>query len=372
MPGKYNEYKKQLVELIEVGQSKQVDFDYILNKLQVRHTLNSAFKKGIGREIDELIKNYLSEKDEPLLVKSIKHGSRTYFYWKDENAKNLVLDELVPEFSSEARAMAINFVEEHLSEFLPPKYIDELRYDFRHSEKLLRNKGGFREKSNATRRKLDFHPAGFAITPIEADCDRHYGFIFDCLESEVVFTALYDSIHNIPSKLTLSPQKITYLNHQIVVLCFIHEKKELKFFEIARLMDVTICSSEKYIQKSHENFESKHTLKARVHTWVKNYFSQVRIGDSSGMKIIEKEDEHCWVIEIEITLGKHFNNDKPDPFYFANFLGQFADSIEVLEPDCLKNEMKRRAQRNYSIYLEDSNNNIQTIAKSPFEMTGEK
>ncbi|MBA6350049.1 WYL domain-containing protein [Colwellia sp. BRX8-9] len=372
MSGKYNEYKKQLVELIKVGQSNQVDFEYILKSLQTKHTLNAAFIKGIRREIEELSKNYLSEKDEPLLVIAFTGGKKTYYYWQDENAKNLVLDELIPEFSSEARAMAINFVQEQLSEFLPPKYIDELRYDFRHSEKLLRKKGVFRDKLNAAKRKLDFHPAGFAITPIEADCDKQYAFIFDCLENEIAFTAQYDSIHNIPKKLTLSPQKITYLNHQVVVLCLMHEENELKFFEITRLKNVAVCSSKEYIQKSPDYFESKHTLKARVHTWVKNYFSRVQIGHGKAMKIIDQEDEHSWIIEIEIMLGKHFNNDKPDPFYFANFLGQFADSIEVLEPDCLRSEMIRRAKRNYSIYLDDCSDNIETISKSPFEMTGEK
>ncbi len=372
MSGKYNEYKKQLVELIKVGQPSQVNISQILNNLQLSHTLNKAFKKGIERQIERLSKNYLSEKDEPLLVIAATKGSETYYYWKNENAKNLVLDELVPEFSSEARAMAINFVQEQLSEFLPPKYIEELRYDFRHSEKLLRKKGVFREKSNAAKRKLDFHPAGFAITPIEADCDKHYAFIFDCLERDIAFTAQYDSIHNIPDKLTLSPQKITYLNHQVVVLCLMHEENELKFFEISRLKNVAVCNTSKYIQKSPDDFESKHTLKARVHTWVKNYFAQVQIGHGKAMEIIKEEDEHCWIIEIEIMLGKHFKNDRPDPFYFANFLGQFADSIEVLEPECLRNEMLRRAKRNYSIYLNADNNNVKTIAKSPFEMTGEK
>ena len=371
MSKKYNEYKKQLVELIKVGQANQIDFEYILENLQTQHIVNDGFKKGIRRELKTLAKNYLSHNEEPLLIITSTKGKKTSYYWEDESAKNTVLDELVPEFSSEARAMAINFVEEQLSEFLPPKYIQELRYDFRHAEKLLRKKAAFREKSNTSIRKLDFHPAGFAITPVEAKCDRHYAFIFDCLENEVAFSATYDSIHDIPSKLTLSPQKITYLNHQIVVLCFIHEIKELKFFEIARLMEVEIWSLGQYIQKSPEDIESTHILKARVHTWVKNYFTQVQIGHGLGMKIIKQEAEQCWIIETEIVLCKHFKNDEPDPFYFANFLGQFADSIEVLEPECLKDEMTRRAKRNYSIYLNDSSNNITTIGKSPFEMTGE-
>ena len=117
--------------------------------------------------------------------------------------------------------------------------------------------------------------------------------------------------------------------------------------------------------------KSRHRFQARAHTWVKNYFDSVQLGDS-GKVNIEQENDDCWIISAEIDLPNHFNDpEKPDPFFFANFLGMFADSIEVLQPQCLRDEMARRAQQYFSLYLDPDTDGTKVITSSPHDMANQ-
>jgi hypothetical protein len=55
-------------------------------------------------------------------------------------------------------------------------------------------------------------------------------------------------------------------------------------------------------------------------------------------------------IKGQIALPNHFNHDGPDIFDCVNFLSHYGDALEVLKPDFLRDEMKRRATNAAQLY----------------------
>ncbi|WJG09570.1 hypothetical protein [Aliiglaciecola sp. LCG003] len=74
-----------------------------------------------------------------------------------------------------------------------------------------------------------------------------------------------------------------------------------------------------------------------------------------------------WEIADAVLFPKHFKKQKPDGFYIANFLSMFADSIEVIEPTFLRDEMTRRSRALNQLYnhAEEDGKQISIIKQSP-------
>ena len=367
----YQQYRRNLVVSIGVGDEYAISLTQLIEKLNLTHLANKTFRKGINRELRKIEQLNLFK-----LIRE-KRSASDFFYWDDEDSKFGAIKSESPKWESHAHAMAYSFVEEHLIDFLPPSYVIELQEDFDLARAQLVESNKFRNKSVNFESKLLFHPSGYDLQTKMKLSDREHSIIYTALDECKVIVACYDSIHpQFSSKLTLSPQRLVYLNHQILLLCYEHETKLVKYFEINRLKKIQLVKNNKqefqYLDLS--KLETKIIFKARVHTWVKNYFDNVRLGAPHNTKMPVHEGGESWIIESEITLPNHFNSPDgfPDPFFFANFIGIFADSMEVLQPQCLRDEMIRRALAYSSLYLQTNNDNIAIISKSPHEMAGSK
>jgi len=363
----FSQYRKNIVSTIGVGENRSVSLTLILEKLGLSDLANTTFRKGMIREIAKI-----EQENQDKLLK-VKNGTSNFFYWDSEESKAGAIKGESPRWKSHAHAMAYSFIEDHLTDFLPPSYVEELQPDFDDARDQLMDSIRFRENSETARGKLVFHPSGYDLqTDVKLNPEEH-SIIYSALDESRVLLACYDSIHKQFSKeLMLSPQQLVYLNHQILLLCYEHDAKQVKYFEVNRLKSVKLADAKEVNFRKIElsELELNFKFRARVHTWVKNYFDNVRFGPKHKTKAPIYEGKESWIIESQITLPKHFNSkkEKPDPFFFANFIGIFADSMEVLEPACLRNEMIRRVQKHNKIYLEPENDNIETISESPHDM----
>jgi len=361
------QYRANIVSTIGVGENNSVSLTKIIEKLGLTDVEDTSFRKGMIREIEKI-----EHENQDKLLK-VKKGTSNYFYWDCEESKAGAIKRESPKWKSHAHAMAYSFIEDHLTDFLPPSYVDELQPDFDDARDQLMDSISFRENSETARGKLVFHPSGYDLqTDVNLNPEEH-SIIYSALDENRVLLASYDSIHKqFSKKVILSPQRLVYLNHQILLLCYEHGAKQIKYFEVNRLKSIQMADVREAEFKNIDlsNLESNFKFRARVHTWVKNYFDNVRFGPKHKRKTPIHEAKESWIIESQITLPKHFNSkkEKPDPFFFANFIGIFADSMEVLEPACLRNEMIRRAQKHSKIYLESENDNIATISESPHDM----
>ncbi|MEE4246205.1 MAG: WYL domain-containing protein [Kangiellaceae bacterium] len=362
-----SKYHAVTIQAIGVGKSEAKTIQQLMQSIT---TSDEISRDSIRKSISLTIKSL--ERDYPKRLKVIGNsgrGNKQLFYWSSSKAKLDAFEPYAPKFDSVPHAMALNFIEDHFSELLPPSYIDALTADFNAAANLIAHSKEFSPERDSLDTKISFEPSGYDVSSkmVEADSDRTA--IYNALNEEHVFQADYDSIHkDIGERITVSPQQIKYINHQILVMGYIHEVDKVKHFELSRLRNVTVKPIG-YSFKSIDlkQYQANHKFKARVHTWVKNYFDSVRMPDPHTYKA-KQESSETWVIETTITLPNHFNNlDKPDPFFFANFLGMFATSLEVLEPQCLRDEMQHRSKEFRSLYLSDSDP-VKVIERSPHRM----
>ncbi|MBA6350171.1 WYL domain-containing protein [Colwellia sp. BRX8-9] len=352
--------QEKLIEYIPVGQDNAIDMALLLKKFGVELTVGDkdafSFKRRMARYL-ESIQDYTDE------LKKLKQGRGNAFYWTTLAQKSEFLSEkFKPSMKSigENRSLALNMIENHLYDFLPPSVKSELSDDFDRAANYL-SKNTTRNNWQA---KLNFHPSGYPL--INNANDEFYNEIYSALESERVISIKYDSIHkSISNTLTISPQQLQYQNHQLLLLAYIHETSQLKYFEVPRILNFSIVTDKNMFYKKQNLDDWKVTLpfKAHVHTWVKNYFDNVSLGNN---QLYTQHSKETWIIEADITIPKHFKHNDPDPFFFANMLGMFADAMEVLEPECLRKEMIRRARQHQSLYLCEGDS-TDVLTRSPHE-----
>jgi hypothetical protein len=77
------------------------------------------------------------------------------------------------------------------------------------------------------------------------------------------------------------------------------------------------------------------------------------------------------MLEVSTQFPLHFDQTgRSDPFFFANYVGMFADAIKIIEPAFLADEIKRRSQSIANLYCsEDDEETLRIIDSSPKNMT---
>ncbi len=334
-----SEFKTAIVRSIDVGEDKAIKIkDLIESRLSGfrKETQDSfsSFKKNASR----IITSMLDDEGEGLL--RVKKGNAYLYYWASQKDK----DDAVEQFEmSEERAFAFAFIKEYLPELIPPHIFSALQTEFTKAEKVL-------DHSELTKylSKIDFNPMGYdmhsALDHESATIDERkaWQFVFDCTFDEKCFSAKYQSIHNSfdAKELILSPQRIVLLNQHLKVLAHEHNMNTTRYFEIGKLHDLT-ASKEQFIEVKKTEYESRERVSAICHTWVKTNFEATSLADKATFTKLKTND--CWLVEMELSFPIHFNRKEPDPFFIANYLSGFSDSIVVLQPEFLKQEMQRRA-----------------------------
>ena len=371
-------YNDSIKRIIGVGEAAKLTIAQIIEHPEFiredEHLAVADFKKEIRREIRRMIKELGSDLETGLMIlveeKPKGRGQQAYYYWASSPLKNVALGrEEISEDRLMARAIAFQFVDEYLKEFLPPSIIESLEADMDEANDDL-------HKAKFWQKKLQFHPSGFEVSPNpkivignEQDWDKTY----DALNNQYVIEVKYETLHKgiVPSSVSLSLQKIQYVNHKVMVLAYVHELDCVKTFEVARLRDIKQSSDYSFEHVDFNTYEKSYKFEARVNVSVKDYFKSVRFGHN--FKEAEYEADDSWIIKSTIKVPDHFSKDKqgPDPFAIANFLSGFADSMEVVKPDFLRKEMKRRAD-NLSKLYSDNIDSVPVISRSPHEQTGNK
>ncbi|QTH63328.1 hypothetical protein J1N51_11385 [Psychrosphaera ytuae] len=323
---------------IDVGEDKAIKIkDLIENRLSSfrKESQDSfdSFKKNASR----IITSMLDDEGEGLC--RVKKGNAYWYYWTSQKDK----DDAVEQFQmSEERAFAFAFIKEYLPELIPPHIFLALQTEFKKAEKVL-------DYSELTKylSKIDFNPMGYdmhsALDHESATIEERkaWQFVFDCTFNEECFSAKYRSIHDNYdyTPLILSPQRVVLLNQQLKVLAYEHKTKTTRYFEIRKLCEVK-KSNELFVAVKKVEYESREKFSAICHTWVKSHFESTSLNEKATFTKLETDN--CWLVEMELSFPIHFNRKEPDPFFIANYLSGFSDSIVVLEPKFLKNEMLRR------------------------------
>jgi hypothetical protein len=357
-------YKKSNDLVIKVNKGESEDKLTIKIKDEAKlFRASDAEKRRLQRTINDLIKSFgtiicLGEKNTPYK-----------YYWESSALKNVALGrEEISEERLMARAIAFQFVDEYLKEFLPPSIIKSLSDDLGEAKDDLKTRDFWRNK-------LQFHPSGFEVRPnpeIVIGYEDDWNQAYEALNKQYVIKVEYRTLHEgiMPEVVHLSLQKIQYVNHKVKVLAYVHEQDCVKTFEVARLRNIERSVIHSFKQVDYDNYEKDYEFEARVNVGVKDYFNSVNFGHNFQEPVKEYNDS--WIIKATIKVPEHFSKDKkgqPDPFDIANFLSGCGDSMEVIKPDFLREEMKRRAD-NLSKLYSDKYNSIPIINKSPHEQTG--
>jgi predicted DNA-binding transcriptional regulator YafY len=322
----------------------------------------ASSKRKLQRDIDVLTESFGT------LCRIGKERQFYAYYWENSALKNAALGR--EEISNDrlmARALAFQFVDEYLKEFLPPSVIKNLEADMDEANDDL-------DVDKFWQKKLQFHPSGFELKPnprVAISNTEDWNKVYDSLNNQYVIRASYATLHKgvVPETVYLSLQKIQYINHQVTVLAFVHDLNIVKTFEVSRLKGVEKAINHSFNKIVMSEYETEYKFEARVNVWVKDYFKSVRFGQDLIKEQLEKDDS--WIISGTIKIPDHFSKNKkgPDPFAMANFLSGFADSMEVIQPDFLREEMKRRAGKLTKLYS-DKYDSVPIISESPHVQTG--
>ncbi|GHE78231.1 MULTISPECIES: WYL domain-containing protein [Alteromonadales] len=364
MKSSNSEFRNAIVRSIGVGEDKAIKIkDLIENRLSSfrKESQDSfdSFKKNASR----IITSILDDEGEGLC--RVKKGNAYWYYWTSQKDK----DDAVEQFEmSEERAFAFAFIKEYLPELIPPHIFSALQTEFKRAEEVL-------DHSELTKylSKIDFNPMGYDMHSVldhesaTIEERKAWQFVFDCTFEEQCFSANYQSIHKSfdAKELILSPQRIVLLNQHLKVLAHEHNTNTTRYFEIGKLHDLT-ASKEQFIEVKKTEYETREKISAICHTWVKSNFEATSIADKATFTKLKTDD--CWLIEMELSFPIHFNRKEPDPFFIANYLSGFSDSIVVLGPEFLRREMLRRAGSLVQAYTVQTNSEL-IVSASPKAMT---
>ena len=373
MSRKYACYHDAIKKILKVGKPNKLSLSQIIKHhdfgLRTEHISLPEFNKFIRREIRYLIKTLGQDEnsaESKLVELKSDVGIEHYYYWSSEENKNEVINgEGISDKSYFARAIVFSFIEENLREFFPPEIMANLKSDLnkaRNEEDVLGGIAG----------KMQFIPSGIEVWPsydIDERNPEDWNLAYHALKEEFVIQADYNSLHKSETeRVHLSPQRVQYANHKVMLLCYIHETNKVKAYEVSRLLNVNQVKNYKFKKVNFENVEKEYEFEALVNVGVKDYFSSVKFGRGLVSKPLIGG---AWIIRSTIKVPEHFLKNKkgPDAFAIANFLSGFADSMEVIKPDFLRKEMKRRAD-NLSKLYSDKHDSIPIMNKSPHEQTG--
>ena len=374
MPRTYACYHEAIKTIIQDGESNKITLAEIIKHpdfvIKREHSELADFNKFIIREIRYLIETIgkVHNTDNSKLVEEkTKRGKANYYYWFSYEVRE---EELYGEGVSKegyfARAVVFSFIEENLREFFPPEIMASLKDDLNNAHNEFDVLGGIAGK-------MKFIPSGVEVWPsydIDERNPKDWNLAYHALKEEFVIQADYNSIHKSKiERVYLSPQRVQYANHKVVLLCYIHETGKVKSYEVSRLMNVKKSDDYKFKTVNFNDIETEYEFEALVNEGVKNYFDSVKFGNElkSTLSI-----NGAYVVKAKIQVPEHFSEEKkgqPDPFAIANFLSGFADSMEVIKPDFLREEMKRRAD-NISKLYSDKHDSIPIINESHHKQTG--
>ncbi|SEK75397.1 WYL domain-containing protein [Colwellia chukchiensis] len=373
MPRKYACYHDAIKKIINIGEQNKLTLADIIKHpefgLKTEHIALAEFNKFIRREIRHLItklgKSEHSGHNKLVELKS-KAGREHYYFWASaEDKHEAIHGEGISQQRYFARAVVFSFIEENLREFFPPDIMASLKKD-------LNNAYNEFDLLNGIAGKMQFIPSGVEICPAFDLDERNpadWQLAYQALKDEFVIQADYKSLHSSSiERLHLSPQRVQYSNHKVVLLCYVHEAACVKAFEVSRLLKVAKVKGRKFKQVYFEDVEQRHQFEAIVNVGVKDYFHSVKFGEGLTSTHVKGD---TWLVKATIKVPEHFSKDKagPDPFALANFLAGFADAMIVLKPEFLSNEMKRRAEALAKLYA-DPKQSYAIISKSPHLQTG--
>tara|TARA_B100000809_G_C15094574_1_gene514515 strand:+ start:165 stop:1418 length:1254 start_codon:yes stop_codon:yes gene_type:complete len=317
-------------------------------------------KKKIQRNMDTLIESLGT-------IDKVKRGQTYFYYWLSSESKNEArIGEGITNERLLARAIVFSFIDEKFRDFFPPEIMSNLKSDLHEAVTEHDIDGGIAGK-------MQFIPSGIDVWPSYDITERNpkdWQLAYEALKGEFVIQVDYDSSIESETKLIhLSPQRVQYANHKVVLLCYVHESEKVKAFEVSRLQNVIEAKGHKFKTVNFNDIEKEHEFEAIVNVGVKNYFNSVVFGKEFTS---EPSIGGTWIIKAKIRVPEHFSESKkgqPDPFAIANYLSGFADSMEVIKPDFLREEMKRRAD-NISKLYSDKHDSTPIINKSHHVQTG--
>lgn len=345
------EISAEIASVISVGYERRIKVAEIADYLSSDYQGNKsgdAFKKEIERFCNKMHKDRYDPEDGIGLVKLAERRKHAYYYWSDEEEKKHSIEFFT---ITRPRALALFLVKEHISDILPSSFLSALSSDFKLAEEKLKTDGI--KLSDI----LEYSPFGFNMTKPNQELSREreatFNLAFEALLSRSVIKIGYRSIHSeyASKAMYVSGQKLRYLNSKLQLLGYEHESKSTKHFTLSKISTIELASDIPFIALDPRKYERTHTLKMRCHTWVKDTFDSSRLG---GHLKIEPLGKDVWELTDKVTFPLHFNGNRPDGFYIANFLSMFADSVEVLEPDFLRNEMQRRSGSMDKLYSKNT------------------
>lgn len=326
-----------------------------------------TFKRNITRKLNELVETF-QDNESPSFIKTINSGERGFgkarFYWATDEIRNEALGlGSVSNARVEARVFAFRFLDAYLRHFFPPSLIDELKSDIEESDVANKQFKGIENK-------LKFWPAFVERDQhLSSEIHPHWRDIFDALINNRVFTATYQSIHNsvIPEQVTLSPQRIQYINYDVKLLAYVHENKRYHHFQLEKIQNLKWSSEVQYHSIKWDKFEKYYDFEFRGADWVVNYL--MRIGFGRDLKVTSNGGGTS-KISGQVLIPDHFSHGRPDAFDCVNFLSSFGDSLQVLKPDFIREEFKRRALAMLSLYeSDDIQTSIPVLLKSAHQQT---
>ncbi|MGS2721021.1 WYL domain-containing protein [Paraglaciecola aestuariivivens] len=310
--------------------------------------LYKTFFRNISRRLDALVQEYQAY-DPPYLVKSVvkeaRHFGKSSFYWLNDECRNEALGYgAVSEKRVEARIFAFRFIDAYLKHFFPPSLIQELKQDIDESDTVSSKYAGLDKK-------LKFWPAFVNKEQVQLDKSEQWRAVFAALLNNQVFTANYQSLHSdmIPEKVTLSPQRIEYVNLDVKLLAYVHQTKSYWRFQMDKLEAIKPDSTTRFQKLDWDNFESYYPFEFRAADWAAHYLK--RIGFGKDTKVVSMGAGTA-KITGQILLPKHLNGGV-DVFDCVNYLANFGDALQVLKPNIIRQEFTRRAKAMLQLYTSD-------------------
>jgi predicted DNA-binding transcriptional regulator YafY len=323
-----------------------------------------AIKKTVDRMALSLQGGEVVDDDEyEGFLKLSRPGKNTLYFWTDEDSKQFYLEKFT---LTKPRAIALHFVEQHLKEMLPSHFVKQLQPDFEAAQKVMQ------ENKFEIGEIIEFSPYGFQVSPVVSSdkeaIDEKINIALKAIIGKDVLSIRTESIHNefSDTDLMLSPYKLKYLNHRLKLFAYEHKKKVFKHYDFRHMKEIKVLPFERYIKLEAEAYEQQYVFRAKCHSWVKAQLENLQFGEQAHFT---KVTEDVWEVTDTVTFPMHFAHENQDSFFIANFLSMFSDSIEVIEPEFLRREMKRRSEALVDIYkgqCEISINKI--IQQSPHNM----
>lgn len=333
----------------------------------VDSALYKTFKRNISRKLDDIVEEY-QEHDPACFCKAVStgehHFGRALFYWLDDESRNEALGYgAVSNKRIESRLLAFRFIDSYLHDFFPPPLLQELRCDIEESDIALKKYAGIEEK-------LKFLPA--VVSQRDSATQKptlDWSPVFHALIDEKVLSATYQSLHSsiIPERVTLSPQRIEYVNQSVKLLAYVHEISACWQFQISKLTEIELHPEMDFHQLDWSTYEQNYDFEFRAADWVIDKLR--RIGFGNNVRIQSAGAGTAKIFGV-MTLPNHFNHGGPDIFDCVNFLAGFGDALQVLKPLEIRQELHRRAKSMLSIYEDDSiENSTPILLKSAHQQT---